>query len=280
MNSKATHRYSYYLKFAYYLGVFFGIFTFSINPTSKNFELSKKLQIYNRIIATIILICAIRLCFVRKDTIPIDNLVIQIATPLNFFLVAAILLNSYIIIQLNEQEVVNMMNFGLEIKNYVAKNEDQFAISCKFFFCTFALDGFFLFFFLAIIYRGIFVVTISKYALYIVLFLNGGKNISRFVTHLYICAIEFTSRLMISIELELKESIEKLEDFLNLNSSQKNHQLVKKCCQLSDKLDDYDIQCSKILYLINRIHGLFSGHLLLMIIYNMSDVLVLVSFTL
>ena len=272
--SESTNR---YLKFVYYFGVFFGLFTFTFNLSTKNFELSKKLQIYNKVVATIILIVIIRLSFSNKSTIPSDNMVIQIATPINFSLAAAILLNAYILLQSKEQEIVTIMNFGLGIKNIVTKGGEHFKMSFKFFMKTFALDGIFFIFLILLLYRGLFVLKFSKIAFAIVFFLQYVKNISRFMTHLYIYVIDVIGQLSSNIQMKVKESIKQFERFLEDNPEHTKYQLIKNCCKLSDEMDNYAIQGKKILTLMNGMHFLFSGHILLMIAFNMTDILILVS---
>ena len=266
-----------FLKFAYYFGVSLGIFTFTYNSSTKTFKLSKILQIYKKVIAITVLVLILLLCFMEKSMVPTDNMVIHIATPLNFFLLAAIVLNCYIFLSAKDQEIINMMNSGLKLKNDVGNDGANYEFSFKFFMRTFALDGLFQIFLGAVIYRGLFVRFIEKKLLYMMIFLQSGKNVNRFMTHLYICGIDFNNRLMINVEMKVKESIEKFENFLEVNPQHSKYHFVKKCCRLSDELDYIAIQGRKISDLINGVHSLFSSHILLMIVYNMTDVLMLVN---
>lgn len=270
--SKPTTR---YLKIVYFVGIFYGFFTFSFNSSTKIFELSKKLQIYNKTVAFGILLITVMISFTTKTTIPSDNMVIQISTPLNYFLGAGIVLNAYIFFQRNEHEIVKLMNYGLMINN----NRKNFEFKLKLFMKTFSIDLLFIFFFFALAYRGLFVHRFEKNIFINMVFLQFIKNINRFMTHLYICGIEYNEHLMSNIENNLTEALRKFERFLLENQNHSKYQLVTKCCQLSDELDSFAIQGRKILNLTNRVHGLFSEHILMMVLFNMTDVLVLVSLT-
>lgn len=275
MSSKSSNR---LLKFTYYLGVFFGVFTFSYNSTTKSFEASKNLQIYKRILAVGVAISVFKLSFIEKTTVSLDNMVIQIATPLNFYLLVGIVLNTYIILSMKDQDIVKILNFGLDIKAVLINNDENFEFHSKLFMRTFAMDGFFLFFVCLIFFRVYNLIDTSN-AFYMLVFLQCGKNLNRFMTHLYICGIEYCRRLMSKLEDKVKALTEKFKSFQEANPVHTRYQLLKRCCILSDDLDYYAIQAKKIMDLIDAFHGLFSCHICLMIIYNMTDVLVLVSKT-
>ena len=264
-----------YLKFAYYFGVFLGVFTFAYNSTTNRFVLSKKLQIYNRIVTMIVLVFLVFISLSYQPTIPSDgNQIIDVATPINFFLLIVIMLNTYLVFIMKEQKIVEMLNYGLEINELVTNNGNSFQFGSKLFLNTFAIDAFFFIFLLLTIYRSCIVhLNMEAKFILVVTFLNASKNFNRFVTHLYICGILYNVHLLSNIEMETKDTIGKFETFLRAYPEASSHQMAMKCCKLSDELDFYAIKCGRILDLTKRVHSLFSRHLLFMMPFNFADVL-------
>lgn len=268
------------IRIAYYFGVFLGIFTFSYNSRENRFVLSKKLQIYNNIVLALSLVLLIVIFFLHKPSVRSHNLVIEIATPLNFFLLLAVVWNTYFISKFKGQEIVDLLNCALDIERLVTNESERFKLRIKVFLRTFAIDALFFCYICMLVYRTLYVHVLGASFVSMTFFLNASKNICRFMTHIYICGMLFNLHLLSNIEIKAKDSIRKFESFLRVNSQISKYQWVKKCCKLSDELDYCAVQGAKILLLIYKVHALFNRHLLILITFTLTDILLNVRFNL
>ena len=265
------------LRTAYYYGVLCGLFTFYFNSKTSRFELSKILQYYNRIVFVVINVFSVYILLIYETPIPSQNLVIKIATPFNFFVLVMIVLNAYHQIRTKEKQIVELLNFGLEVDEIVTKNGNIFKFTLKSFLRTFAIDFFLLQFVLIIFYRSIFVHKLDSLYIRLVVSLQAGKNLNRFLSHLYICGIDFSEHLLENIFIKLEKLTDHFDGQNNFDNNSK-YEFIKNCCEFSDDLDYlFGGHGVKILELMKRLHALFSGHILLLVTFLLTDVLVLVN---
>ena len=264
-----------YLKIGYWLGVSYGLVIFSFNSTTKRFQPSKNIKIYHNYLVLLGAVCIFGILHFYQTVLSFDNMVIQIATPLNFFALISIVINSVYGARLREREHLKILNEALDISEVDEKNGAKFNFPFKLFIRTIAFDALYVMSLNIMLVRNI-----SDYGLelipYIVYVVQSGKGIVRFYTHFYICAINYNIQLLNNVKSSMKRSIEEFDNFLKFNPGLSKHQLILKCCQLSDNLDGNVIQVGRILNLTKRTIGVFEFHILQLILHNMTDVLAMV----
>lgn len=265
-----------FLKTVYFLGVAYGIFTFSFNSTSKRFQLWKNVKIINNIILLMQAVCAVGITYVYQTEMIFENMVIQISTPMNFLAMMLIVAYASIGVRLQERKVLELLNTALDITDVITKNNQVFYFSRSLFLTNFAFDVLFL------VIRSFFLcynlLNMETSLLpYVITLIQTEKGICFLFTHIYMFCLNYLTHLLTNVEIGVKRSIKEFENFLQFNSRCSKHQMILKCCQLSDQLDFYFIQSERILSLTKKVQSLFYFHILLFIIHNMTDVLSIVS---
>ena len=257
----------YFIQFGYYIGVFLGIFRFTYSTSEKCFKASKKLQIYNKFIflASIGVMALLTLHFQQDKNLSFDNFVIKIAGVINIVSLYAIVLNAYLMFR-KDQEIIEMLNFSLEM-------HENYKFGLFLFLRTFQMDGVSIF---IMIISNAFLGQLSFNVRVLFNAAQLSKALTRYISHLYIFAIDFNMQILGNIESKIKKSITGFEDFLKNEPLFSHYQFTKEACNLSQELDSQAIKLGKLMKLMKQIHLQFSWHLLLIMAHNMSDILMLV----
>lgn len=267
---------SFYIISAFYIGIFHGIFRFSYNPTTKQFQVSKKMWHFSNLIAVITISLSIGLFFMQDESLLFRNLVIQLTGPMNFFSLTAILINIFMISWLKNEEIVAMLNFGLELDKY---SQEKFLFTMKLYLSTFTFDigSIMLNTLLLLRSNEVFKELPLKFvvSMNIMQFL---KVYGRYVNNLFIFSVRFTVHLLENLNKDLYKSFKSSNSFMRLHPSSSLHQIECHCCQFSIKLEQHALQFEKIIRLTLFVKSLFSKHILFQIVLTLSEVLLLVSF--
>ena len=255
----------------------YGFISFKYSSSANRFVLAKNLQLYCTLLLPFIIIF-IGLFITYFEPVKFNNLIIKIATPLNFISLMADFVNSYAVFYFKRNRIVELLNTGLKIDETIAVNSRKFKFSFLLFLRTFAMDSIFIIGLAITIYRSYFVHHWEISTVFVINSLQFCKCITRYMTHIHICCINYQMHLLRSIEFRIVKAVEEFDKIFKENPRYSKHQHILACCQLSDKIDFYGIQCGKILELTKATHSLFSRHILMVILQNLMDVLILVRF--
>lgn len=258
------------LKLVYLIGVVHGLFTFTFNSTTQQFQLSKKLIYYNKLMTILSFIMfGLAIIYFLPNPLSETNLVIRLSQPLSLITVLVVVCDSYLVMCIKKREILRFLNSALKLQRDVGLR--NFNYITVLFFATFLNDTISI----TVNILSIFVIPkiFPKYILSRLLLINIFqflKVVSKFSTNVLVFALVFNAYLLKYLEMKIFRSIEsfRLFDLKNPRA------LAQHGCQLSEKIDRFIIDYGKIVNLCKSILLLFSKHLVLLMIHSLADILI------
>lgn len=266
---------SYFILCVYYIGFIHGLFRFSYNSTTEQFEVTKKSRYFNDFMAFFTVSLSVILFLIQDDSLAFRNLVIQVTGPMNFFSVSAILINIYMLLWLRNEDIVKMLNFALKLDKH--SQQKKFEFKSKFFLKTFAVD-------FASIILNTFILIRSKEVFrelpfkFVVIFniMQFFKVIGRYGNNLFIFSLSFLEHLLENLEMKMEKSLKDYEIFGRLHPRSSMHQITFHCCTFNKELEHHALQYENIVKLAIFVKSLFTRHILFETVQILTDVLLLV----
>ena len=194
-----------HFKTGYWLGVTSGFFIYSFNSTTKRFQSSKNIKIYNSIVVTLGAAFSVGILYAYQTVMNFDNMVIQIATPMNIIALSTILMYGTAGARFREQGTLEMLNTALDISEVVEKNGRKLNFAFVLFSRTFLID------FISIVMQNLslsrdFILHGGNLTTYIIFVAQSGKIGIRLFTHFNICAINYSIHLLDNVKTNMTKS--------------------------------------------------------------------------
>lgn len=257
------------LKLVYYIGAAHGLFSFNYNSSTQQFHSSKLLTYHNKLMMAISLILfALAIKYFFAASLSDNNLVIELSQPISLFTILVIICDSYLMMWINEKEILNILNSALK---YQKDGRMDMSFLKVLYLTTFLYDV------ISIIINilSIFVIPIifPDYSLFLLTLVNVfqfSKVVPKFMTNILINAFVFNAYLMKNLEKRIFRSI----DNFNLLILKNPKGSAQHGCVLSEEIDHFIIDYANVFALYKNILKLFSRHLVLLLCHSLPDILV------
>ena len=115
------------LKLVYYIGVAHGLFSFTYNSTTQQFNVSKKLTYYNKLMATLSFVTfGLAIIYFIPQPLSETNLVIRLSLPLSLITIFLVICDSYLLMWIQKKEILHILNSALKLQKRVGLRNFNF----------------------------------------------------------------------------------------------------------------------------------------------------------